>query len=385
MIKISILSVLFAVVLIACDQPEPLSPKAQTIADLMTKLEAADLFNGIILIAEEGEVSYKGVHGHRSFNPREPLKSDDAFRVGSISKPVTAVAIHMLAERGQLGYDDALSKFFPELPYDHVTIENLLSHTSGLYDVYQETEMRAAFYAFYDKLDPPYTNKDYLEYMIQSKPDLIGAPLEIGRYSNTGYVLLALIVEQVSGQRFDVFIREHIFEPAGMTRSGVYSLLEDRDVPYIVSSYRIDPEGDVQPTPDPNAPRSMYGLTYGDDEMYTTVDDLLAFDQALRNGTLLKPASFNRMMKPPTLADGSTARYGQGMSVQDINDIRYVTHTGSAWSFLAYWKFATPDNDHTVIIFSNVRSQRNTFRAVYTAINNILHNEAYDLSELFGG
>ena len=187
------------------------------------------------------------------------------------------------------------------------------------------------------------------------------------------------------GQRFDVFIREHIFEPAGMTRSGVYSLLEDRDVPYIVSSYRIDPEGDVQPTPDPNAPRSMYGLTYGDDEMYTTVDDLLAFDQALRNGTLLKPASLNRMMKPPTLADGSTARYGQGMSVQDINDIRYVTHTGSAWSFLAYWKFATPDNDHTVIIFSNVRSQRNTFRAVYTAINNILHNEAYDLSELFGG
>ena len=129
----------------------------------------------------------------------------------------------------------------------------------------------------------------------------------------------------------------------------------------------------------------MYGLTYGDDELYTTVDDLLAFDQALRNGTLLKPASLNRMMKPQTLADGSTARYGQGMSVQDINDIRYVTHTGSAWSFLAYWKFATPDNDHTVIIFSNVRSQRNTFRAVYIAINNILHNEAYDLSELFGG
>ncbi len=118
MIKISILSVLFAVVLIACDQPGPLSPKAQAIADLMTKLEAADLFNGIILITEKGEVSYKGVHGHRSFNPREPLRSDDAFRVGSISKPVTAVAIHMLAERGQLGYDDALSKFFPELPYD---------------------------------------------------------------------------------------------------------------------------------------------------------------------------------------------------------------------------------------------------------------------------
>ena len=369
---------LIAIFLMACGQPPADNPKVQAVTGLLTKLEDGDRFNGVVLIAKAGKVLYKGVHGYRSFNPPVPLNPDDAFRVGSISKPVTAVAIHMLAEKGKLGYDDALSKFFPELPYDNVTIGNLLSHTSGLYDIYEEKEMREAFYAFYNKIDPPYTNKDYLEYIIQYKPDLIGMPLEKDQYSNTAYVLLALIVEQVSKQRFDVFLREHIFEPSGMKNSGIYSLLDDKKANKIISSYRRDSVSGLQPTPDPNAPQSMYGLTYGDDEMYTTVYDLLAFDQALRAGKLLKPESLNRMMQPPILSDGEPARYGQGLAVHDSDGTRIVSHTGSAWSFLSYWRFGISEEKYTVIVFSNVRSQPNPFRAIYTAINKILAGETYD-------
>ena len=382
MTQASIVPVLCALLLTACSEPESFSPKGRAIADLFMKLKEDGLFNGTVLAAVNGNVVYKGTHGNRSFNPDVPINPDDAFRIGSISKPFTAVAIHMLAERGQLGYDDALSKFFPDLPYDNVAIGNLLSHTSGLYDVYEEIEMREAFYAFYDRLDPPYTNKDYLEYMIAYRPELIGEPLERDGYSNTAYVLLALIVEQVSGQRFDVFLKQNIFDPIGMGRTGIISFLKEEKVPYIVSSYRDDPVNGIQPTPDPKIPRSMYGLTYGDDEMYTTVDDLLMFDTALREGKLLNPESLERMMQSPTLTDGRPAGYGQGLSVRNISGERYVTHTGSSYGFLSYWKHGTPDNENTIIVFSNVRSQRNTFQGVHTAINRIMRDEPYDQPRL---
>jgi hypothetical protein len=108
------------------------------------------------------------------------------------------------------------------------------------------------------------------------------------------------------------------------------------------------------------------------------VYDLLAFDQALRAGKLLKPESLNRMMQPPILSDGEPARYGQGLAVHDSDGTRIVSHTGSAWSFLSYWRFGISEEKYTVIVFSNVRSQPNPFRAIYTAINKILAGETYD-------
>ncbi|MBT5873487.1 MAG: beta-lactamase family protein, partial [Candidatus Latescibacteria bacterium] len=361
-----------------CSQPTPLSPKAQKIADFMVKLEQDGLFNGAVLVAEKGEVIYRSLHGMRSFAPDKAFQQGDAFRIGSISKPFTAVAVHMLVEQGKLSYDDALSRFFPELPYNEVTIGNLLSHTSGLYDVYEEIEMREAFYTFYGKLTPPYTNKDYLAYMIEMKPELIGGPLELDRYTNTGYVLLGLIVEQLSEQRFDAFLKERIFDPSGMSRTGIVSLLDGSPPEYVVGSYRLDAVAGIQPTPDPNVPRSVYGLTYGDDEMYTTMDDLFAFDLALRSGRLLKPESLARMMAPPTLNNGRAARYGQGFNVRSIGGNRYVSHTGSTYSFLSYWQFGQKDSEPSVILFSNVRSQRNTFLGVYSALNKILADEPFD-------
>ena len=381
MFRTSIMPLFLLMFITACtpSESEPMSSRTQTIAELMKALEQEGLFNGVVLVAEKGEVIYKGAHGFRRYSPHEPLKTDDAFEVGSISKPFTAVAIHMLAERGQLGYDDPLTKFFPKLPYESVTIGNLLSHTSGLFDVYDEIEMRKAFRAYYNKIDPPYTNKDYLAYLEKYRPDLIGKPLEKHQYSNTAYVLLALIVERVSGQRFDDFLREHIFDPVGMSRTGVYSLLEDKNVPYLVNGYRHDPLDGILHQSDTNPPPSMYGLTYGDDELFTTVDDLLAFDRALVSGKLLKPESHRRMMQAPTLTNGRTALYGQGFAVSNIGGVRYVSHTGSTTGFWAYFKSGATDNDHTVIVFTNVLTRRNTFRAVYTAINKIMRGQPYDM------
>jgi CubicO group peptidase (beta-lactamase class C family) len=131
------------------------------------------------------------------------LDVESGFELASVSKTFTAVAIHQLVEGGKLDYEDALPKFLPDLPYSAVTIRGLLSHTSGLFDVYERDDLRAEFYEFYGKTDPPYSNKDYLAFLEEFKPDLDNEPFVEDRYSNTGFVLLALIVEEVSGEEFE--------------------------------------------------------------------------------------------------------------------------------------------------------------------------------------
>jgi CubicO group peptidase (beta-lactamase class C family) len=351
------------------------SDRIERVAGLLDSLARDGRFSGVVLVADGGEVVHHKAYGFADFERREPLRTDAAFEVGSISKTFTAVAIHLLADRGQLSLDDPLTKFFPALPYRTVTVGGLLSHTSGLFDVYENVEMRNQFYAFYNGTEP-YTNKDYLAYLEEYQPPLLGGPNEQFRYSNTGYVLLALIVEQVSGQRFDEFLRREIFEPAGMRHSLVYSFLDDGNAAGLVTGYRREDDGTLVPVTGPNAAPSFFGLTYGDDEIVTTARDLLAYDRALRTGRLLSPETLERVLTPPTLTDGTIGRYGLGFAVGTEGGIRYVSHGGSTAGFLAYCKFSTPDNDNTIIVLTNVTTRGSAFRALHQAIRLILRGES---------
>lgn len=350
------------------------SERIEEIAGLLDSLARDGSFNGVVLIADGGEVVHHEAYGFADFERREPLRADAAFEVGSISKTFTAVAIHLLAARGALSLDDPLTKFFPALPYESVTVGGLLSHTSGLFDVYENVEMRNQFYAFYDGTEP-YTNKDYLAYLEEYQPPLLGGPNEQFRYSNTGYVLLALIVERVSGQRFDEFLRREIFEPAGMRHTLVYSFLEDGNAAGLVTGYRREDGGTLVPVTGLNAAPSFFGLTYGDDEVVTTARDLLAYDRALRTGRLLSPETLERILTPPTLTDGTTGRYGQGFAVSTEEGVRYISHGGSTAGFLAYCKFSAPDNDNTIVVLTNVITPGSAFRELHQAIRRILRGE----------
>ncbi len=373
-VKRSTLLVAAGCAVLGCGDSGPhITPAAlERLGELLTTLERESAFNGVVLVADRGEVVYHAVHGSADFEAGEPLHPDAAFEVGSISKPFTAVAIHILAERGELSYEDSLTKFFPAVPYDDVTVGGLLSHTSGLFDVYDDVDMRNQFFSFYGRSDPPYTNKDYLAYLEEYQPALAAAPNERYQYSNTGYVLLALIVEQVSGQRFDEFLRRNIFLPAGMEHSVVYSFLEEPGFAALVTGYRRDSTGNLIPVTGPNAAPAFQGLTYGDDEVVTTAEDLLRFDRAIRSGILLAPESLDRLLTPPTLNDGTRGRYGQGLSITHEEELRYASHTGSTAGFLAYWKFGAEDNDHTVIVLTNVTSRGSGFRELHQSIRQIL-------------
>jgi hypothetical protein len=152
----------------------------------------------------------------------------------------------------------------------------------------------------------------------------------------------------------------------------VYSFLEDPDFAALVTGYRRDSSGNLIPVTGPHAAPSFQGLTYGDDELVTTAEDLLKFDRALRSGTLLAPETLERLLNPPTLNDGTRGRYGQGLSITHEEGLRYASHTGSTAGFLAYWKFGTEDNDHTIIVFTNVTSRGSGFRELHQSIRKIV-------------
>ena len=309
-------------------------------------------FNGVVLVAEGERVVFKEAFGLADVGT--------AYEVGSVSKPLTATAILMLEERGVLSLSDPLTKYFPKLPYGDVTLERMLSHTSGLYDVCCQPELRPGFDAFYGKSDPPYSNRDYLAFIEKETPSLLAVPGEMYRYSNLAYVLLALIVEQVSGVEFDAFLKENIFEPVGLERTYVLSKMPAEAVKAIANfavGYRKNDDGELEvdvPVPTPERP-SVFAATYGDDEVVSTVDDLFAFGQALYRGELLAPETLERVRTPARLASGDAAPYGLGFGIVEGPDGRtIVLHTGSTNGFLAVCTFPSEANDTTVILLTNV-------------------------------
>jgi len=313
-------------------------------------------FTGVALVAEGDRVLFRGAFGLKNVEMGEAADVGTAYEVGSVSKPFTATAILMLAERGRLRLDDPLTKFFPGLPYTDVTVERVLSHTSGLYDACCEPELRARFLAFYDRTDRPYTNADYLAFIEQDTPPLLWAPGEAYRYSNLGFVLLALIVERVSGVAFDEFLEENIFGPIGLERTRVLSLMDAPSIPNFAAGYRRADDGGLVADPIRVPGRiSDFGASYGDDEVVSTVDDLFRFGQALAGGELVTSETLQRMRAPARLSNGDAGPYGLGVRVQERAGGRSIVfHTGSTAGFLATATFPYSEDDPTVILLTNV-------------------------------
>ena len=134
--------------------------------------------------------------------------------------------------------------------------------------------------------------------------------------------------------------------------------------------------------PDPKAEPRIHGLTYGDDDMISTVGDMLAYDQALRSGKLLKLETLDRVLAPQTLNNGSVSDYALGFGIDNKDGLRYVSHGGSTSGFWAFCKFSRPENDNTVILFTNVTTKRSTFKAIQEAINKIMLGRSYEMPKL---
>lgn len=267
--------------------------------------------NGAWLYAEKGEIVSKGTVGWRDPAGTLPIEEDTVFQLASVSKPFTAAAVMLAVRQGLLSLDDKLTKFFPELTaYEGVTVRHLLSHTGGVPDYFDDEDW---FIDLWKKENRVPGNDEILNFLCETKLKPYFAPGEGLQYSNTGYNLLALLVERLSGVPYEEFLQKNIFEPAGMQNTRCCHIRRD-GVPfgnYAQATVRED--GRYVADVDSEEYRDVIafdGLN-GDDYVYTTLFDMLTWDRALREEKVLTKEEQALMYTPAKLNSGEDAVYDE--------------------------------------------------------------------------
>jgi CubicO group peptidase (beta-lactamase class C family) len=329
-------------------------------------------FNGNVLVAKQGEVIYHKSFGIGNIDPEIPLQLDSQFRLASVSKPFTAMAIMILKERGILDYSEPISKYLPELPYRGVSIRHLLTHTSGIPDY------TYLFERYWDPGHTTFTEKEYadnddvISMFVEHHPELRFDPGEQYSYSNTGYVFLASIVERASGVPFQQFLKDNIFTPLGMSNTLLYSAIRDDPMEGRVIGYRTALNGSDHVR---NDFHYMSGIS-GDGAIYSTTGDLFRWDQGLYTEKLVSQATLEEAFTPYILTSGAESQYGLGWGIDTSLVGRKVVTHGGGWIAARTWLFREIEDNNCIIVLTNHTSRH--IYAIREALQRILHGKPYD-------
>lgn len=325
------------VALMSLTHPASAQSADRSIDALMAPYATPDGPGASVLVIRDGRVTYMKGYGLADVAKRIPVTPETNFRLASLSKQFTAMAIMQLVADGKIRFDDSLATLLPELPaFAHgVTVRQLLNHTSGLPD-YEDFVPDSQTAQVHDRDIPALVaHATALEFPAGSRYD----------YSNSGYVVLGLIIERVSGQRFADYLRDRIFKPLGM--SGTVALEEGRSVvSHRAYGYTFD-SARVRPTDQSNT-----SATLGDGGIYTSVADLVKWDRALERHTLVGAAAQRLAWTPPTLANGQKTEYGFGWFVDRDHGSLRLRHHGESRGFTnGIVRF--PDSRITVVVLTN--------------------------------
>lgn len=294
-------------------------------------------FNGSFLVAKNGEIVYEHYSGFR--NPRirrDSITPSTSFHLASVSKTFTAMAILKLWQDGKLQIDAPVSTYLPGFPLPGVTVRLLLNHRSGIPNYVHYMERLG-----WDR-KRTVTNQDVLDFLIARQKDIqLATPNTHFSYSNTNYALLALIIEKVSGQNYGEFLRLTFFEPLGMKDSYVFNdKMKEQSLSsffYSGREYAFD----------------YLDMVYGDKNVYSTVRDLLKWDQALKGGMLFKPETLAAAYTGYSNEKKGINNYGLGWRMQILpNGKKFIYHNG--WwhgNRTAFYRLI--DENATIIALSN--------------------------------
>lgn len=287
------------------------------------EMHRSQYLNGVVLYAEGEQVIFKKAYGWRNLvKQKDSIRLDDQFQLASVSKMFTAEAVMLLYSRGLLDYDDDITKYLPEFPYQGITIRNLLNHRSGL----------SRYETLADERWPdrgvPVSNDDIIKLYAQYKPDPYNQPDVTFHYTNVNYALLANIVEKVSGRHFEDFMRDEVFAPLGMERSFIYSL---RGVDRIKTYVETDVQGhDLLRKGARRAQDDYLNGVLGDKGMYSTVEDLYRFRVAIDYGLFLPDSIQQEAFVPGSPLWKKGENYGFGWRMNE-------NHPGVLFHF-GWWK-----------------------------------------------
>lgn len=328
-----------------------LAEKSAQVDALFASWPGGDAPGAAVVVVQDGEVLHRGSYGLADLETGAVISPGTPFRLASLTKQFTAVAVMMLRERGELDYDDPVSKFLPAFLTQPrtITIRHLLWHTSGLQDheeLFWKSGEIDGDYPRSSKLgrggfEP--TSKDALR--IVAGRGLRFAPGDEWEYGNTGYTVLAQLVERVSGKSFSRFLSEHIFTPLGMNNSLLYD--ETRPaMPGCAISYTFEGETyqDVDYTP--------LNQLYGHDGIYSTADDMVKWYRALASDELVAPPASEMAFASGELNVGAKTGYGFGWFVGNSLGLPRAAHTGS-WTGFRNVAVYYPDQKLAALVLCN--------------------------------
>ncbi len=290
-----------------------------------------------VIIIKNGRPLLIQAYGAATLEDKIAVTPATNFRLDSVSKQFTAMGLMMLAERGEVNYDMTLAGIFPDFP-DYgkaITVRHLLTHTSGLID-YEDLIPDTATVQVFDR--------DVLA-MMKQQDSTYFPPGTQHRYSNTGYALLAMVVEKIAQKSFAQFLQENIFVPLGMANTVAF----EKGIATVARralGYRMEQDKFIFKD------QSLTSAVLGDGGIYSSVEDLFKWDQALYTELLVKSESLQQAFTPAVLLDGTITDYGFGWRSDEYRGRKRMHHTGSTSGFRNVIQ-RYPDDKFTVIILTN--------------------------------
>lgn len=300
-------------------------------------------FYGNVLFAERGRVIFEKSYGFADWKKKDTLKLENTFQLASASKPFTAIATLQLIEKGKIQLNDPIEKFIPSFPYSGVDIHQLLSHRSGLS---QYTHFCDAPDSIWPDKNKTIHNEDVIKIMSDIVPIVNYPPDTKHYYCNTNYLLLAQIIEKVSGTSYEDYLQKNIFDVAGMPSTVIYTRDNTDELINPAKGYT----GNYTPCID-----IYLNGCVGDKGIYSNVEDLLNFDRALYNGKLLGEKYLELASKEHNDQKTNGQNYGYGFRITyDEEKGKIPFHTGWWKGFRTYF-IRIPKSQQTIIVLSNIK------------------------------
>ncbi|WP_245957650.1 serine hydrolase domain-containing protein [Chitinophaga flava] len=321
-------------------------------------------FNGAIIVAKKGVIIFEQYHGFENYRTKSPVMDSSSFQLASISKTFTGAAVLWLAEKQKLSLEDSLQKFFPHFPYKGIKVRMLLNHRSGLPN----------YLYFCDSLVKDQsgflTNDEVIRLMEQHKPRIQHLPDTHFQYCNTNYLLLASIIEKVSGQKYADFMQQTFFRPLHMVNTFVYDPTSSPH-PHQTQSHKYNGQAE---------PDTYFDGVMGDKGIYSSARDMLKWDQALYSGHLLDSATLKAAYTPYSHEKAGIRNYGLGWRLMVYPDsTRNIVYHNGWWhgNNTVFYRFV--EDTTTLIILGNKYN-----RGIYQAVKPIREMLGHDDGEEAG-
>jgi CubicO group peptidase (beta-lactamase class C family) len=342
------------------------------LAHYFNRLSNKQGFNGVVLIGQKDSVFYGESFGWSNYERKDSLSLHSSFQLASVSKQFTAVAILQLYEKGKLKLTDSIEKYFPDFPHKGITIHYLLTHRSGLPNYHyflQDISLRT---------DTMISCQYVVQEIISKNIPLYHNPNRRFQYSNTGYAILAAIVEKVSGLPFEVYVEQELFKPLGMDDSFVYR--------GVASQKKLNATSGYTSRWRESADNHLDGVL-GDKGIYCSATDLFKWDQGLYKNILLNNDTLNLAFQPMGKPVSFNPNYGYGWRIINWqNDSLKVLYHAGWWHGYRTLLMHIPKDTLTIIVLKNRSnspnvSSKSLLNILYPGVNSVADSLDTDINE----